>query len=142
MSHWKWRETKLQPSRARSGHQISCCLVSLHFLRDILAPITVKSNSTRYGKKMWVLGCVNSLPRPEESRTRNLWPTFLTNPVHDDDAFFPYLLLRAYRNVGYYARLRPHSSLEVERSRFLRITIPVPWGILEELEPELKSKES
>ena len=40
-SHWKWRETKLQPSRARTGHQISCCLVSLHFLCDILAPITV-----------------------------------------------------------------------------------------------------
>ena len=35
MSHWKWRETKLQPSRARSGHQISGCLVSLHFLCDI-----------------------------------------------------------------------------------------------------------
>ena len=27
MSHWKWIETKQQPSRARSGHQISCCLV-------------------------------------------------------------------------------------------------------------------
>ena len=24
MSHWKWRETKLLPSRARSGHKISC----------------------------------------------------------------------------------------------------------------------
>ena len=32
MSHRKWRGTKEQPSRARSGHQISCCLVSLHFL--------------------------------------------------------------------------------------------------------------
>ena len=41
MSHWKWRETKLQPSRARSGNQISCCLVALHFLCDILAQITV-----------------------------------------------------------------------------------------------------
>ena len=41
MSHWKWRETKQHPSRARSGHQISCCLVSRHFLCDILAPITV-----------------------------------------------------------------------------------------------------
>ena len=41
MSHWKWRETKQHPSRARSGYQISCCLVSLHFLCDILAPITV-----------------------------------------------------------------------------------------------------
>ena len=44
MSHWKWRKTKLQPSKARSGHQISCCLVSLHFLCDILAPITVLSD--------------------------------------------------------------------------------------------------
>ena len=41
MSHWKWRETKHMPSRASSGHQISCCLFSLHFLYDILAPITV-----------------------------------------------------------------------------------------------------
>ena len=37
MSHRKWRETKQQPSRARSGHQISCWLVSLHFLCDILS---------------------------------------------------------------------------------------------------------
>ena len=43
MSHWKWRETKQHPSRARSGHQISCSLVSLHFLCDILAPITVEA---------------------------------------------------------------------------------------------------
>ena len=41
ISHWKWRETKQQPSRARSGHQISCCLVSYNFLCDILAMITV-----------------------------------------------------------------------------------------------------
>ena len=41
MSHWKWRETKQQPSRARSGHQIRCCLVSLHFLCDIMETITV-----------------------------------------------------------------------------------------------------
>ena len=32
-------------------------------------------------------------------------------------------------------------GLEVERFRFLRIAIPVPWGILEELDPELESKE-
>ena len=31
MSHWKWRETKQQPSKVRSGRQISCCLVSLNF---------------------------------------------------------------------------------------------------------------
>ena len=37
MSHRKWGETKQQPSKARSGHQISCSLVSLHFLCDILS---------------------------------------------------------------------------------------------------------
>ena len=51
MSHWKWRETKRQPSRARSGRQISCCLVSLHFLCDILAPITVQGQKFWWGKQ-------------------------------------------------------------------------------------------
>ena len=37
MSHRKWRATKHHPSRATSGHQISCFLVSLHFLCDILS---------------------------------------------------------------------------------------------------------
>ena len=37
MSHSKRRGNKEQPSRARSGNQISCCLVSLHFLCDILS---------------------------------------------------------------------------------------------------------
>ena len=37
MSHRKWWETKQQQSRARLGHQISCCLVSLHFLCEILS---------------------------------------------------------------------------------------------------------
>ena len=46
MSQWKWRETKQHPSRARSGHQISCSFVSLHFLCDILAPITVVPSTT------------------------------------------------------------------------------------------------
>ena len=32
MSHRKWRSTKQHPSRARAGYQISCCLLSLHFL--------------------------------------------------------------------------------------------------------------
>ena len=37
---------------------------------------------------------------------------------------------------------RNQSQLEVAQFRFLRITIPVPWGILEESEPELEAKES
>ena len=42
MSHRIWRESKLQPSRARSGHLISCCLISLCFLCDILQTFTVQ----------------------------------------------------------------------------------------------------
>ena len=44
MSHRKRRETKQQPSRARSGNPISCCLVSLHFLCDILSTGPVHSS--------------------------------------------------------------------------------------------------
>ena len=33
----KWRETKQHPCRATTGHQISCGLVSLHFLCYILS---------------------------------------------------------------------------------------------------------
>ena len=46
ISTWKWRETKQQPIRARSGHQICCCLVSLHFLCDILSTCPLKSFAT------------------------------------------------------------------------------------------------
>ena len=42
MSHRIWRESKLQQSRARSGNLISCCLLSLHFLCDILQTFTVR----------------------------------------------------------------------------------------------------
>ena len=45
MSHRIWRVTKLHPSRTSSGHQIRCCLFSLHFLSDILAPIPVDKQS-------------------------------------------------------------------------------------------------
>ena len=41
MSHRKWRETKQHPSRVRSGNHLSCCLLSLHFLCDILHSRTV-----------------------------------------------------------------------------------------------------
>ena len=54
MSHWKWRESKQQPSRARSGHQISCCLVSLHLLCDILSTITVIITSIAINKNNYL----------------------------------------------------------------------------------------
>ena len=41
MPHRKWRATKHHPSRVTSGHQISCCLVFLHFLCDILSSHSV-----------------------------------------------------------------------------------------------------
>ena len=48
--HRKWRETKQQPSRARSGHH-SCCLVSLHFLCDssIRSPCTLVAEVRKGG---------------------------------------------------------------------------------------------
>ena len=68
MSHWKWRETKQHPSRARSGHQIGCSLVSLHFLCDILAPITVqmKSATKEPGSHGVKIRTVFKLPSPVE----------------------------------------------------------------------------
>ena len=41
ITHRIWKETKLQPSRVRSSNLISCCLVCLHFLCDILPTFTV-----------------------------------------------------------------------------------------------------
>ena len=41
MPHRKWRETKLQQSREKSGQHLSCCLHSLHFLWGILRMSTV-----------------------------------------------------------------------------------------------------
>ena len=51
MSHMKRRETKQQPNRARSGNQISCCLVSIHFLCDILStgPVLASALEFIYG---------------------------------------------------------------------------------------------
>ena len=46
---WNWRENKQHPSRVRSGHQVSCCLISLHFRCDILAPIPVHTESKYEG---------------------------------------------------------------------------------------------
>ena len=45
MLHRKLRETKWQPSRARSGHQLRCCLVSLHFL--LVGPVTNHNKKQR-----------------------------------------------------------------------------------------------
>ena len=87
MLNRKWRETKQQPSRAWSGNQISGCLVSLHFLCDILSIFGPSFGSfavtfliadelitPRYNFQFFVLG-VRALgrlrrhtPRPERQR--------------------------------------------------------------------------
>ena len=48
MSDRKWRATKQHPSRATSGHQISCCLVSLHFLCGILSSHSALHNGSTF----------------------------------------------------------------------------------------------
>ena len=57
MPHRKWRETKLQPSRASSGNQISCSLVSLHFLHDILqsGPVHCSVSLRLRNSLLWLL---------------------------------------------------------------------------------------
>ena len=54
MSHRKWRETKQHPSRDTSGHQISCSLVSLHFLCDILSSHSVRTHTSLDNRKSQV----------------------------------------------------------------------------------------
>ena len=50
MSHRKWRVTKQDPSRARPGTQLGCCLLSLHFMCDILQSSPVYGNKSRFLK--------------------------------------------------------------------------------------------
>ena len=42
ISHRIWKETKMHPGRLRSSSLISCCLLCLHFLCDILLTFTVQ----------------------------------------------------------------------------------------------------
>ena len=57
------RETKQQPSRDRSGNQISCCLVSLHFLCDILSTGAVLWSAYLFCKKLGETCAGNCAPR-------------------------------------------------------------------------------
>ena len=84
MSHWKWRETKQHPSRARSGHQISCSFVSLHFLCDILAPITVVPSTTPNHLDALIIKCAaaphnwaRAAPFPRFLRAQSKLPVWL-----------------------------------------------------------------
>ena len=45
-------------------------------------------------------------------------------------------------NKQYQIKQRSVLHLEVAQFQFLKIVIPVPWDILEELEPEFEAKES
>ena len=49
MLHRKWRSTKQHPSRARACYQIRCCLLSFHFLCDILlgGPVQGQRNTQK-----------------------------------------------------------------------------------------------
>ena len=78
MSHRKWRESKQQPSRARSGNQLSCCLVSLHFLCDILLGRPVVCWSV--GQK--AISPLISLKRRARSRMSELRIQFDLPPLH------------------------------------------------------------
>ena len=84
MSHRNWRETKQQLSRARSGHLISCCLVSLHFLCDILSSRPVLYIYTGFEPKVHLMPFHPFPPRPPSTRSMrshiNIAP--LQRPLH------------------------------------------------------------
>ena len=55
ITHRIWKETNMQPSRVRSSNLISCCLLSLHFLCDILLTFTVLvDNEIGCTKRPWM----------------------------------------------------------------------------------------
>ena len=58
ISHRKWRWIKQQPSRARSSYQLSCCLLSLRFLCDILRSDPVQT-VTHLMKKIVSTACAH-----------------------------------------------------------------------------------
>ena len=58
---------------------------------------------------------------------------FNTDPAGDPQAAD---LLLVAEVVDERDPMRPAFGVEVARIRFLRVAIPVPWGILEELEPQ------
>ena len=47
----KWIDNKLQPNKSRSGHHISCSLVSLHFLCGIPTSHTLQSRFIIRGER-------------------------------------------------------------------------------------------
>ena len=54
----EWRESKEHPSTAQSGHQLSCCLLSLHFLWGNQRTSTVHSLVGRRIAVTWIPHCV------------------------------------------------------------------------------------
>ena len=67
MPYRKWRETKQQPSRARSGYQLSCSLVSLHPAHHRVAKISKQNGMKKLILQVHVSGVLPcSAPRNNE----------------------------------------------------------------------------
>ena len=62
------RETKQQPRRTRSGHQLGCCLVSLHFLCDI--PVSHAKRVLPLSPTTHIISGEIGLPLPSPSNGR------------------------------------------------------------------------
>ena len=63
MSHRKWRESKQHPRRPRLGYQLGCCLVSLHFLCNILQSSPVQEVLGRKSLRNLVPGNLPNLAK-------------------------------------------------------------------------------
>ena len=118
MSHWKIRQTKQHPSRARSGHHISCSSVSLHFLCDILAPITVdKLLKKSKDSESWVFRILN------QHSSRLFVSCFVLHPLlqqplmrsRDTGRVFQYLSCKSCNRIN----VKDSTSAQLERSQVM-----------------------
>ena len=81
IQNWKWRETKLQPSRARPGQVLGCNLVSLHFRCGILRSHPVHLQEAGHGKDKLSFGPLKT--RRGHRRTAGMAWALGTNSQED-----------------------------------------------------------
>ena len=153
MSHRKWRATKHHPSRVTSSHQISCCLVSLRFLCDILSSHSVgeaflrycrESNLAKFGYQMvppvpffcvLILLYLNWLAFTSITlgirlpTTYVAAPTFLWGPLHSTAISLSLPFLLWYPNI---------IMTKVARTRFSKILLRLGSNQVDNTQPLTK----
>ena len=96
MSHRKWREAKQQPSRTRSGNHINCCLVSLHFQRDIQSTAPVQCLTRKNVENLLLGREAEVMSFPLIKKNKHLLCAYRTVEIGPDLGFYS----RRLRNLA------------------------------------------